>query len=153
MLTEGVWFGLTVITIALLDTVDGLAHASLFVSVHMTSSPLIKVLVPSEAVVSPASIPFTVHEYVGDAPGFTGVAVKITDAPSQMAVPWSERMLTEGITTSTTLTVIGELTAVEDVTHASALSIEQETTSPSASVDEEKVGELEPTEALFTSQK
>ena len=72
MLTVGGITGFTVIAIAVLIAVSGVAQAAVLVSSQVTMSPFTGVYV----YVLPAAVlmPFTFHCRPGDAPPFTGVA-------------------------------------------------------------------------------
>lgn len=54
------------------------------VRVHVTTSPLARVLELNVAILEPADIPLTAHAYVGLEPALVPVAVKVTFVPEQM---------------------------------------------------------------------
>lgn len=84
-------------------------------------------------------MPLTNQLYVGPAPGFTGVAVNVTEAPAQIVPTGFAVIDIDG--TSTGLTVIVTLALVTDETlgHAAPLTMVTVTTSPFCKVVDVKV--------------
>ena len=61
MLTDGVTDDVTVMVMALLVAVVGMAHAALLVSTTVTTSLLFKIVDENVALLVPAFTPFTLH--------------------------------------------------------------------------------------------
>ena len=116
----------------LLFTVVGLAHNALLIICRLTTSLSFNVVVVYEVeLVAPAAgFPLTNQLYVGPAPGLTGVAVNVTDAPAQIVPVGFADIEIEG--TSTGLTVMVTLGLVTEATlgHEAPLTIVTEMTSP-----------------------
>ena len=112
ILTNGLTGLLTVMEMALLEAVVGLAQLALLVSTQVTTSPLIKVPELKLGLLLPTLLPFTCHWYKGLAPPFVGVAVKITEVPEQTVFPGLAEMPTEGVTLAFTVMTIELLVAV-----------------------------------------
>lgn len=92
----------------------------------------------------PVVFPFTFHSYIGEAPGFTGVAVNVTEVPLQTVVADAET-LTEGVAVAATLIVITlEVAGFPETQEAFEVSTTL-TWSLFASVEDVKADELVPT--------
>src|SRR6188474_1425350 len=96
MLTDGSTL-VDVISISLLVAVGVDTQARSLVMITVTTSPSCRVVVVKVGEFVPALVPLTCHWYDGLAPPLTGVAVKVTEAPSQMLVV-EATILTEGST-------------------------------------------------------
>src|SRR5688572_8791949 len=131
-----------VISISLLVAVGVDTQARSLVIITVTTSPSCKVVVVKVGESVPASTPLTCHWYDGLVPPLTGVAVKVTDAPSQIDVVVAT-MDTAG---STLVDVISTslLSAVGIDTQARSLVMITVTTSTSCKVVVVKVGESVP---------
>ena len=97
----------------------------------------------------PTAAPFKYHWYIGLAPPFVPLAVKVTVVPSHIVEADADAVIV-GVTTGLTfitmlfdVAVIGEAQAVVEVNMA-------ETTSPFAKVEEAKVDALFPCATPFT---
>ena len=78
-------------------------------------------------------VPFLRHWYTGEAPPFTGVAVKVTGVPPQIEVPGLAAILTEGVTVGLTVIVSALEVAVVGLAQAALLVSVQVMTSMFAS--------------------
>src|ERR671912_310619 len=96
MLTDGSTL-VDVISISLLVAVGVDTQARSLVMITVTTSPSFKSSVVNLSESVPASTPFTCHWYDGLVPPLVGVAVKVTDVPSQMLVVEAD-ILTSGST-------------------------------------------------------
>lgn len=67
----------------------------------------------------PTGAPPTVQAYVGVAPPFVGVAVKVTLVPEQIAPLGDALTLTEGVKFGLTVKLTAVLAAVVELTHPS----------------------------------
>lgn len=81
----------------------------------------------------PTLIPFTFHWKLGEGPPFVSAAVKITDVPAQIVVPWLELIATVGGVTAFTVIEMLLLFALNGLGQAALLVNIQLTTSPLAS--------------------
>ena len=86
ILTVGVTSADTDMVMILDPTVSGTAQLADDTSLHDTVLPVLRLLVVYVAPLVPALIPFTNQIYIGLAPPLTGVAVKVTGVPWQIAV-------------------------------------------------------------------
>src|SRR6476660_2316277 len=86
-----------VISISLLVAVGVDTQARSLVMITVTTSPSFSVVVVKVGESVPAFVPLTCHWYDGLLPPFVGVAVKVTEAPSQMLVV-DATILTDGST-------------------------------------------------------
>src|ERR671912_770325 len=118
MLTDGSTL-VDVISISLLVAVGVDTQARSLVMITVTTSPSFRSSVVNLSESVPLSTPLTCHWYDGLAPPLVGVAVKVTDVPSQMLVVEAE-MVTSG-STLVDVMVIGLLSAVGLDTQARSL--------------------------------
>ena len=87
---------MTVISCTSLSTVDGVAHVALLVITADITSPVFGMYVNVGP--KPIAAPFTINTYAGVLPPFTGLAVKVTEAPMQTVSPGTAVTVTEGVT-------------------------------------------------------
>ena len=118
-----------VMVIGLLSAVGVDTQARSLVMITVTTSPSCKLFVVNLSLSVPASTPLTCHWKEGLAPPLVGLAVKVTEAPSQIVVV-DAVMLTSGSTLDE-LMVISLLSAVGVDTQARSLVMITVTTSPS----------------------
>jgi len=102
ILTVGVNNGFTVIVIAALTAVSGVAQAALLVSRQVYTSPVAAEVVVNELPV-PTPIPFLYQIYAGAVPPLTGVAVNVTEVPAQIAPAGLAVSEIEGVTSGITV--------------------------------------------------
>src|SRR6478735_8131430 len=139
---------LELMVIGLLSAVGLDTQARSLVMITVTTSPSFNVLVVNLSESVPLSTPLTCHWYDGLAPPLVGVAVKVTDVPSQMVVVDAD-ILTSG-STLLELIVISLLVTVGLVTQARSLVMMTVTISPSFNVEILKVGTSVPLSTPLT---
>jgi hypothetical protein len=149
MLTAGTRIGFTVIVIAFELTGVATAQFAFEVNKTVTRSPFTNTEVEKLGELVPAFRPLTFHWYTGAVPPFTGDAVKVTLAPGQMLV-LDALMVTAGVTTGFTVTVIELEVADDGDAHARAEVMITFMISPLASVLLVKLAAFVPAFTPFT---
>ena len=143
-------FGLIVMVIVF--EVAGLpeTQVALEVITTETTSLLIRVVEEKVGLLVPVFTPFNFHWYEGAVPPLTGVAVKVTEVPAQIAPEGASAMLTlAGRFVLTTMVIVFDVAGFPE-THVAFEVITTETTSLLIRVVEEKVGLLVPAFIPFT---
>ena len=111
ILIDGTTFCSTDIVILLLVSDRGEAQAELLVIMHETTSPFVIVTEVNEGLFVPTFAPLTFHWYEGPDPPPIGVAVKVVEAPEQIA-ELAVAIVTDGERFALTLIAIELLVAV-----------------------------------------
>src|SRR6478672_12663047 len=139
---------LELILISLLVAVGLVTQARSLVMMTVTISPSFNVEVLKVGASVPLSTPLTCHWYDGLDPPFVGVAVKVTDVPSQIDVVLA--LIETSGSTLLELMVISLLSAVGLDTQARSLVMMTVTTSPSFNEDVVNLGESVPLSTPLT---
>ena len=127
IVTLGVNTGFTTIVIAVLVAVPGAKTQPELLTIRtVIASPFTKVVLVNVVAVVLAA-PWLVapmnHSYVGAAPPFPGLAVKVTLVPAQIAPAGAAVMLTAAVTVVCTVITIGVEVAVNGLAHVAVLVI------------------------------
>jgi hypothetical protein len=144
--------GLTTIDIPVEMAGDPLRHGVAFeVITTVTTSLLLRTDDVKVLLLVPAFVPFTFHWYIGVVPPLTGIALKVTDVPAQIAPAGDAAILTLACRSGLTTMIIPVEVAGDPLRHGVAFDvITTVTTSLLLRTDDVKVELLVPAFIPFT---